>query len=173
MVSQPPSLTISILVPVMLPIVVEIASVARSVSLFDYLDGEAEEFQRGKIERRVENAVTYLPFFETGTKLPTFGHWGILHALNSTILLYGVAVVGFGLNGTAEMVLAIAVLIVLVIIPYLEIRSSKRSEIRGSHQGLRGIERFQCSSLVHSPRFSVRPLQKESHWSSYYLSAPL
>lgn len=120
--TQDPSFTFSVLIPVMLLIVVEISSIARSISLFDYLAGDAEEIDRGRIQLGVESLFTLTPFFETDSRLLTFGHWGALHSLNSIILLFGVTVVGYSLDGIAEFTLTMAVLIVLTILPYLEVQ---------------------------------------------------
>lgn len=106
----------------MLLVVVEIASIAREISLFEYLEIPNQELERHRGESVVNSiTATILPFHSADT-IPTFGHWGALHVINTSILVYGIAIIGYGTRGEATGILSIVVITALLVLPYLEVK---------------------------------------------------
>ena len=113
------SFTLSVLIPVLFIVVIEVAGTARSIEL--RVNSQQDPSYRHKVEQVFNDGMTFLPKIRRGQQIPTFSYFGTLHAVNVTILMYGIAIVNYGLKGAGRFILTIAVLIMLSLLPHLEI----------------------------------------------------
>lgn len=113
--------TLSIMVPVMFLVVVELAGVARGIDLRENLPEHIDRENRPWVERRIETVIHYLPGIKSDETIPTWGHFGTIHSFNVVILLYGLISVNYGMTGTARFVLSFGVAIMLALLPLIEI----------------------------------------------------
>ena len=115
------TLTISIFIPVMLLVVVEIASIAREIDLEEHHPDNRIPYQPEFDRKGAEFLSKYLKLQNTEPVIPQFGHFGSLHAISTVLLLAGMAVVGYAVSDPTRYVLSIFVVSVLSLLPYLEI----------------------------------------------------
>lgn len=135
--------TLSVLVPVLFIVVVEITGIARNVDLIANLQSDSPNRHTAGIS--VNNIITYLPKFRRGQQIPAFGHFGTLHAVNVTILIYGVWIVNYGLDGAGRFILSMAVLIILALLPVLEVdeyREIRRKGVDPISHKIHGVGTF-------------------------------
>lgn len=141
--------TLSVLVPVLFIVVVEITGIARNVDLIANIQTDSPN--RHTAERAINNFITYLPKFQRGQQIPAFGHFGTLHAVNVTILIYGVWIVNYGLDGAGRFILSMAVLIILALLPVLEVdeyREIRRKGVDPISHKIHGVGTFFFGALA-------------------------
>jgi hypothetical protein len=120
MVQTDLSFTLSVLIPILFIVVLEIAGKARDVDLVRTLPDHRTRPRVGW-SRKAEKIATRLPGFDTGQHIPRFGHFGTLHAVSLTLLLYGAGLVGYALNGATRNVLALSIAVMIGLLPIVSI----------------------------------------------------
>lgn len=115
------SFTLSVLVPIMFILVIEIATKARSLELYELLPNN-EPRPRTGWEASVDSLLTrILPKLEPDQHIPRFGHFGSLHGVSQVILYYGAGLIGYGLEGDARLILWVAIFVMMGVLPLIEI----------------------------------------------------
>ena len=115
------SFSTSILIPVMFVIVLELASIARGISLRDNIPDSENAPYRPRGDLFLEKYIRLIPGFRHDEKILNYGHFGQLHGAFLVILLYGAALVGYTTDGITRYVLGFSIAVVIGLQPYLEI----------------------------------------------------
>ncbi len=151
--------SVSVLVPLMLLVALELASVARDIELEKHHPSIQSPYQ-SDFEQVILSKLSLLPFLKnTSRPIPQFGHFGTIHALNSSLLLTGIAFVNYSVGGPADYFLSFAMVLFLSMLPYLEI--DEYAEIRRNGVPTRSIvfhvvPSFTMGALVAGGARSVR-----------------
>jgi len=126
------SFTLSVLVPIMFVLVFEVAGKARRLDLYELLPN-AEPRPRTGWEASVGTLLNgILPRLEPDQHIPRFGHFGSLYAVSRIILLYGMGLIGYGLDGEAGFVLGFAIVVMMGVLPLIEIDEYKHIDTRST-----------------------------------------
>jgi hypothetical protein len=133
------SFTVSVVVPVMFIVVLELCNIARDIDLKDNLPREESFIGNHFIETWVNNLITTLPGFNKGEAIPSFGYFGVIHAVNVVILVYGIIVVSYATTGLTRYILTVAVTIMLAILPIIEIEEYRIIEQQSGRANSRRI----------------------------------